>query len=103
MVTRATARPTIATDFAAPADRIGGLSAVALAVTGFVYSLSFIIRKNDALTAAMLTASDLIALLPYSALSKRLRAAAARQYSNYLIAEHCSRRLHTERPPGSPH
>jgi hypothetical protein len=74
MATHAAARPAIATDFAAPADRIGGLSAVALGVTGFVYSLSFIVVKNDALTAAMLTASGLLTLALYSALYERLRA-----------------------------
>ena len=46
MVTHAAVGPTIATKTAAPADRTGGISAIALGVTGFVYSLSFIVVKN---------------------------------------------------------
>jgi disulfide bond formation protein DsbB len=74
MVTHAAIRPAIATEVAAPADRIGGISAIALGVTGFVYSVSFIVVKNDALTAAMLAASGLLTLALFSALYERLRA-----------------------------
>ena len=77
MVTHAVVRSAIATETAAPADRIGGISAVALGVTGFVYSVSFVVVKNDALTAAMLATSGLLTLALFSALYERLRAGEA--------------------------
>lgn len=77
MVTHAASRPAIAAAAAAPADRLGGLSAIALGATGLLYSLSFIVVKNDTLTAAMLGASGLLTLALFSALYERLRAADA--------------------------
>jgi hypothetical protein len=67
MLTHAASRPAIAT----------GISALALGATGFVSSLSFIVVKNDTLTAAMLAASGLLTLALFTALYERLRAADA--------------------------
>ena len=74
MATQAAARPAITTARALPAERLGGASAVGLGATGFVYALSFVVLKNDALTAAMLAAGGLLSTALFTMLYERLRA-----------------------------
>lgn len=73
MVTHAATRPVIVRDARLTGDRLGGLSALSLAATGLVYSLSFVLIRNDALTAATLALGGLLTTALYSALYERLR------------------------------
>jgi hypothetical protein len=74
MLTRAATRSTIPSWATTPANRLSGMSALALGVSGIVYSLSFVVLKHDALTAAMLAASGLLSLALFGTLYDRLRA-----------------------------